>query len=673
MRFIKLIAELEESPNGISIEFDKNINILQIDGKNRFEKIKNLFTESLLNLNSGKTGGLEQVNDFTLHAVYGGRNYRIESNGNIIPSPDSDGKNKSETDSSDMIKNPLQVYFNKVYRNNFPSLTCIQDGESALEPFQISSELLGRILADIDLIKESDSFRDEEEHALEKSKNLSALIKQKELIEIKKMRKDKLQKEIAAINRVLSRLSKKLKAFNDFKSTLNTISEKIALKNRLASKINNSKKEVLESRDLKSRFNTLEKELKAEFPQFKEYGKNLPSLEDVEGIFNDLKDINEKIDREKNSAEQLRKRGWKGVGAIIIFSVTSSVFLGIKGETSFIPYIAGAALLLCGTLVLASFLKLRNHDIESLIDEKKTHQLKLSSALENDRFTFDSYQTEELYEFLLQYFDDFIRYTELQSEIKSLEETISSQTPLRETEKKLESRSQEMTRIEKEIIREMKSLDPDIIRVDSEEDIENAFFEINELIDSAENEIRQEDSIRKKIESEILDYDRKDNSGTSYDHQLAEIEKQINDLEDDIKAISFMKDLTNDAVLSWTEEKLTLIAQKTWETMQFISEKTGTNLPADYRDRIDHIITIGGSAAHLKDIPENYIKIAVIHALGEISAAIHLLPPLIIVLTSHDDDNNNYLKNLLELFSEWQVIIIASAPVPGISGNLIKI
>lgn len=675
MRFIKIDAELDEFPHGLSVEFDDNISILQIELKSRFDKIKNLFTDSILKLHSGSRETPGDMLDFTLYAAHSGINYIIDSNGRITPhTGDETGNSLPESDSfNNAAVNSLTVYLEKIYRENFSSLICFDSAESDNEPFQINPESLSRILANIDLMKENHTFTDEAEYSLGKTKALSALTKQKELIEIKKMRKEKLQKEITAINRVLNRLSKKLKSLNDFKDTLNSISEKLSLKNRLASKINNSKKEVLESRDLKNRLNTLEKELKAEFPQFKEYGEKISSLEEVEIIFNDLKNINEKIEREKTNSQNVKSRGWKAAGAIIIFSITSLIFLGTKGETGLFPFIAGAAVILTGSVVLSSFFKLKNHDIESLLKEKETHQLKLSSALDNDRFTFENYQTEELYEFLLQYFDDFIRYSELQSEIKGLEEKIGSQPPLKETEKKLDSRNQEMIRLEREIIREMESLDPEILNLNSEEDIDNAVIEINELIAAAEDEIRQEDSIRKKIESEIIDYDRKDNSGTSYDHQLAEIGKEIKNLEDEIKALSFINKVTSDASLTWSSEKLNLMADKAWETLRFISENTGTGLPADYKDRLSHIIKKGGNTRHLSGIPDNYIKIAIIHALGKISTAIKLFPPLIIVLTSQESDNNSILKNLLELFKERQVIIITSAPVQGISGNLIKI
>jgi len=673
LRFIKLETEIEEFPDGLSIEFNENINILHIETKSRFERIKNIISEFSLKLFSSEAGNSGGVLNFTLFASYSGKTYILDSNGRTTPAPEPEGENLIDSGSGEIKKTPLDLYLEKICRENFYLFSSLEAGEIEDNSFQILPEVYRNILVNIDMLKESDSLPDEEEASLEKTKALSALTKQKELIEIKKMRKDKLQKEISAINRVLGRLTKKLKTLNDFRSTLNNISEKITVKNQLASKINNSKKNVLESRDLRNRLNDLGKELKAEFPQFKNYGENLPSLENVESIFNDLKDINEKIDRHKLRTEQIRGRSWKAIGAINIFSITAIIFLAIKGANFPIPVIAAAALLFSGAAHFFSSLKLKRNDMESLLEEKKTYQLKLSAALESEHFKFDNYQTEELYEFLLQYFDDFIRYSELQGEIKNLESNISSLPPLKETEKKLDSRSQEMVRIEKEIIRKMQSLDPEIIKVEQEEEIENALFEINELIAAIEDEIKQEDSIRKKIENEIIDYDRKDNSGISYDHQLAEITKQIKNLEDDKKALSFIRELTPHASLVWATEKLALMAEKTWETVEHLSEKTGFDLPPEYKDRIIHLVTKGGSTRQLKGVPDNCIKIALIHALEKISEASWLMPPLIIVLTSDEGDNNSFIKNVLELFTERQVIIIASAPIHGISGNLISI
>lgn len=670
MRFIKLETDLEKEGEGAPIEFDEKTSILHIRDNDKFNLFKSLFRE-IFSLSSDYKAKNERTISFNLHVLYNNVKCRLDSRGGI-----TDDRNM-EDETSHVPENrhiTLSQYLEYFSNNIFPMLSYIETGNKTAP--EIDPESLNTAFINMEMLKLNIPVADPEKLLKEKEQELSELIKNKELIEIKKMRKEKLQKEISSVTRVLNRLNRNLKSLEDFRETLNSISEKIAIKDKLASKTNKWKKDVLNLRELKDRLNNLEKELKNEFPQFKNYTENLADLEEVEKSFNTLKDINSRIDSIKNSAGIIRKRASRIAGGITVFSITALLFLSVKGDTEPILFIGSASVITVLLTFIISYFKIKKYNPESLTDEKEIHQKKLTESLGSSSFSFESYKTEELYEFLLQYFDDFIKFSEIQSEISSLKEEMSSLPGLRETEKKLETQNSEISAIEKDISGKLESLDSSIIAVEDIENISGYISEINDLIESAENEIRQQDSIRKKIENEIADYDKKDNTGISFTVQLDEINEKIQNAENEKTAMSYLHNITRDSFRKWSLEKTQALSHTAGETLKKILPDYGLDDETRYLEALHHFISHGEKTSPVNEIPGALIQASIIDAFEKVTESSHLLPPLILEVRENSDEKSSFekiTKNVLELFPERQVIIITSATIPGISGKITDI
>ncbi len=670
MRFIKLETELENQGNGTAIDFNHNENLFRIKDPKKFEILKNLFSGIFSADTDPEYAAGEEIN-YNLHISYNNITYRLDSKGNIT----EESGTIDEDSRQDITPNiTLDQYVNIFNDKIFHTVSYIDINNSS-EP-ELSPEILSSAFINTEMLKLNIPVTDNEKHLSQKEQELSGLLKQKQLIEIKKMRKEKLQKEISSVNRVLTRLNKDLKVLEDFRDTLQNISEKIVLRDKLTSKINACKKDVLKLRDLKNNLNELEKGLKTEFPQFKNYAENLADLEEVEKNFNNLKEINSRIDRMLNSEKTIRKRTFRTIGGIAVFSITALLFLSIKGDTSPLPYIAASSVIISILAALISYMKLKKYNPESLTAEKEIHQKKMTESLGNSSFSFDNYKTEELYEFLLQYFDDFIKFSEIQSEIAELKKELSSLPELKETEKKLDSQISEVSAIEKDIALKLEGLDQSILTIEDIENIAHYTSEINDLITTVEDQIKHEDSIRKKIEHEIADYDKKDNTGTSYNLQLADIDEKIKNAEDEKAAISYLHDIIEVSSRKWNNDKLETLSELSWKIINDILPEYGLKPEDIHREAIHHFITRGESTSPLNDIPYSLIKISLINAFEKITESSLLLPPLLLVLKPDSDENSiceKIIKNVLELFPERQVIIITSATIPGISGKITDI
>jgi hypothetical protein len=670
LRFIKLETELENQGNGKTINFNNKENFFRIRDQKKFEILKTLISGIFSAKTDSEFNAGEDIN-YNLHISYNDTTYRLDSKGNITEenSP-ADGNSRQVINSHITLEQYIKIFKKEI----FSAISYIEiNGTSETE---FSPEILSSAFINMEMLKLNIPLTDKEKHLNQKEQELSGLLKQKQLIEIKKMRKEKLQKEISSVNRVLTRLNKDSTVLEDFRDTLKNIAEKIVLKEKLNSKINDCKKDVLKLRDLKNHLNELEKGLKTEFPQFKNYTENLADLEEVEKNFNNLKEINSRIDNIQYSEKTIRKRTFRTIGGITVFSITALLFLSIQGDTGPIPYIAVSSVIISLLIALISYMKLKKYNPESLTAEKEIYRKKMTESLGNSSFSFDNFKTEELYEFLLQYFDDFIKFSEIKSEIASIKEELASLPGLKETEKKLDSQSSEVSAIEKDISLKLEGLDQSIIAIEDIEYISDYISEINELIESAEGQIKQEDSIRKKIEHEIADYDKKDNTDTSYSIQLADIDEKIKNAEDEKAAILYLHDIMEVSSLKWNNERLEALSDLSWEMMKDILPEYSLKPENIYREAIRHFITHGEKTSPLNEIPYSLIKTSVIYAFENLTGSSLLLPPLLLVLKPDPDENitcEKIIKNVLELFPERQVIIITSATIPGISGKITDI
>ena len=676
MRFIKLETNIDELDNKRVIDFDEKINIFHINDLKNFKTIKDFFYKDIFNLSKTDNSSNNKLN-YNLHLAYYDNIYRLDNTGNITEEVSSKAVNQNKERE---IFPPLDQWIKNFQGDIFHQLSSIEFSDTdEHDSMGISSHTLSSTLVAIEMLKNNTPFPDTDKHLKEKEEELSHLLKQKQLIEIKKMRKDKLQKEISSINKILIKLNKQLKAMQDYKNTLIAISDKIKLKEKLASKINNYKKEVLELREIKARLNEVEKELKTEFPQFENNNENITDLEQIEKNFITLKEINSNIDKLKNSEKKIQVKAFKIIGGITVFSITAIIFLLIQNEMFPIPFIIASALLLSIIISLISFFKIKKYNTETLIEEQILQQKILSESIDSNRFSFENYKTEELYEFLLQYFDDFVKFNEVHSEIKILKDQLASKPELKDAEKKLNSRISEFDAIEKDISSKLLSLDQSILATSGIENIALSLSEINELIISIEEEITQEESIREKIEHDITDYDKKDNSGTSFEAQILETEEAIKNIDEEKNAIKYMHEITMESAKNWTNIKLEALSDLTWQTIEKIAPKDiSMTLINEQKKALHDLLTKGESknTGPLNEISPALIKAAIIYAIQENTENSSFLPPLIISLQNESAENNSYekkIKNVLELFTEKQVIIITSVPLPGINGKIIDI
>ena len=173
-----------------------------------------------------------------------------------------------------------------------PAINC-----SALKKFMINIESASGSSSGIHQLNSSITEREKKIHELKKNR---------ELLELKKRKKDKLLKELSITGRETGRLRRRRESYYSYMGTLTALLDLLQEESKLSSKIVNVKKDIIDIRENAEKCDALEGEIANRFPQFTAGMIEIfPDLDRLQGEFNAIRDINEEM--EKFDAGKKRK------------------------------------------------------------------------------------------------------------------------------------------------------------------------------------------------------------------------------------------------------------------------------------------------------------------------------------------------------------------------------
>jgi biotin operon repressor len=274
--------------------------------------------------------------------------------------------------------------------------------------------------------------------------------------------------------------------------------------------------------------------------------ERLPDLDRLQAEYNTIRDINEEMEKFNSTKKQKISLALKGITGSLLFAFFSMIFIFIKS----IPLntITGLLLgVLSLILVLLSaatgyylYILVKKNYPEELLNRKAGAESGLLEIFTNENFPEKNFGTGELYEYLFQYFEDFLSFRDLQNELSVIKKGSGSRISIEEREEKLQSLSDNKENIRQEIEDKLKSLDINIHPVPERENIKNLVSEIDEMIEEILLEEKHKETIAKKIESESKQYKSGEKSQETIDASISEIDTAIEKLKKDITDINFM-------------------------------------------------------------------------------------------------------------------------------------
>jgi uncharacterized protein YhaN len=221
----------------------------------------------------------------------------------------------------------------------------------------------------------------------------------------------------------------------------------------------------------------MKNEIDALFPQFSHIDiSDSTNLDRLQEVFNDIRVLNEQIDN------------------FYDFHKDIVLWAGILGS---------AILLITGHFLYVKLTSLPSK-LAHLEEEKKHYKEKIKLLMEKSNVEVEDYKLTEIYELLLQYFEDYINYTDRKKDIAQMKNSLKEEEYMRRIQMKLDSLKREEEQIKDEINNSIDTLN--IVG-----DIENETIRIEELIQNIDMEmgiikekIETKERILQKIDEEFV-------------------------------------------------------------------------------------------------------------------------------------------------------------------------
>jgi len=674
LRFLNLNLTSPETGE-LKIEFTRGLNIISIPDKETFSLFSRITSAGIYGAVGNDAAHLPEQISCTINAVSAISDvnviFRLKSGCFTISESDSSGEGITG-DAKPENERYINTYTpDDFFTSSFFSSEKIQkSGEPVFDKEKVQS-----LLVNSEINRPDFPFFHQRKNIMQQlEKELTSLDREKQLLELKKMKKEKLLKEIQISERSLHKLEKRKESIIKYKFSLNDILSKIEARNRISSKINNLKKDLIELHEIKEKITSVEKNLKEKFSHFADKGdEQIPDLEQIQESFNSFRDTNEQLDKFSLNKKFYSEWALRLIASMIIFSVIAFLFMIFTSSASFILGITSASSAgTAGITGLIYYYKIRRLYPGELLEKKREMETSLIDLLKKNNFSFDNCKTGELYEILFQYFEDFINYRDISYELTDLKKKISNSSTLTEKEKKLEQLDNEVEDINSSINEIIDNLELSIHPRPDFESIGKTIHEIDDLFEENETEINDKKSLIIKFNEEIEQYDKTENSTLSLDVKMDDLLNRINGCRENLEHAKFLNTVFNEAAEAWSTDRLQELSAKTLE--KFLKLTDSSFIKEDIADTINNIIITSENIKSEHKGLKKYLAFSIKAALSEMLLN-RDLPPLFIIdpFTIDNEFADNMKKLLPELFPERQVVIIIPGTEPDLKGNLITL
>lgn len=510
---------------------------------------------------------------------------------------------------------------------------------------------------------------------------LKELSKSLELYDMQNSRTDKLYREKHSLRKEIDELKKSMAYLTRQKETQENVLANLERIEELNKNLLNIKGEVDKQNQILSSILSMKAEIDTMFPQFSgEKISDFSGLDELQNIFNQIRNINEKIDNwhfEKDDRKIKRRNMSIGVN---LFAALSLLGLFIKNGFSLMNDLYAAisivtfALLFSAGVILINSLSHNPRNLSKLMDERRELEARLQGIIESNSTGIREYRLSEIYEYLIKYFEDYIDYSEKTSELNQLKDSIKDMNDLAGIEEKLELLKNEEERIRGEISRGIESLD---IKEESElsaERINSLITRIGSDMESVREKIKSKEDIVKTIDDEISRYTVDGFDRTSASAGIENLNRRIADISSDKKTIALIHDFLQSAVESREQKQLNRLSKSALLNFNFLTANqfvsiideavlkkiiVENSLPEDINQSVKHLVFLS-------------IKLALTEFL--IDAGITL--PLIIdePFLFMDSERTSRFKQLIDdISSKRQVVIFTHHTDKGEWGKYIEL
>lgn len=510
-------------------------------------------------------------------------------------------------------------------------------------------------------------------------RTLRDIIKKIQLIEINHTRLKKLTNEKESVSAEIENIRSEIEQLSRRKTALISVSDDLLRIERLNAELESIKSEVECEKEKIENMTRIKSEAENSFPQFRDISIDDPDyLNSLQMIYIKIRNVNEKLDRffiEKQSVKNISLISGAGINSALLAAGIASVFLS-EGDNVNLTLAMLGLIAASVTLFIIFIYRLKTgiSKYNQIVNEKQEIEEELKNLLLKGKFHLDGYRLDELYEFLLQYFEDYIAYMDIRNELDTCKAGLKDGAHLNQIRNKLE----ELNKEHKMLSGSIKEKLPD--SADSHDIRFNQIFveqELNRINGSSSElsiKLTSKESVLSQISIEIRSFREHTDELDTLNTMKNTIESELELLRGRKKLIS----LINDSITESAGCRINrLMKQLTSKTLDIFNNITDNRHVSEYDDIFINSMLNGTAKVESSGFRHMHLLLTAIKiSLSEFFLDRDRPPPLIIdePFQYIDEDRSSRLKKILEETSaKRQIIILTHHSGKEDWGNYIRI
>ncbi len=495
---------------------------------------------------------------------------------------------------------------------------------------------------------------------------LKDIDKKMQIIEIQKSKSEKLMKEKRQFEEDIADAERRIAEIDSQTSLIHSTLEKIARMSEKSERIRSLSEELQEAEHRQQAVRSKEEWIEGKFPQFRGFNEvKKQNLRKLQETYREIRDTHIALENH-HTARQTSKRRRHLVSTLLFALCLSAEYwlLGRKTATFFgidkiyfMTGIAGALLAFVGAMYATLFLPGHARVHRELLQKRAGIEGRLQDILHENGIELYDYRLESVYEFLLQYFEEYGEFTDGQLEVFMLKESLKHPEHLARLREEIEALSQESKSLTIEILNDLGSVKG---YTRSEID-ENA---LGACLDEMEEQRRSLISEREGLVKALAQAGEEIGVPVDQSEELASLQSERKrleskhaDLETHISSMDYLLGLFEEVISRREERQIARLVQSARDKFNYI---TGNQYITAIGEKSIRGFITEGRIADLSTAIAHLLELCASISLSEFLDEAGLSLPLIMddPFLFMDEKRVNRLKLLLENVARNRQVII---------------
>ena len=491
--------------------------------------------------------------------------------------------------------------------------------------------------------------------------------KKLELMKINASKREKQQKELEKHQDEIKSISSRIDAFTIKKNHIARILQAYARRKSLKEDIKQLQQQIESGIQQEKDIQVREKDLEKSYPQFRNFDATKKSnIKHMQDTYREIRGVNEKIEKELFNREHRVSKLGKIISAVNLGILALVVWLFFKGP---VLLTRDEKLIIIGGMIIVYLLSyiiyiihryrlFHSSILNQYEDEKELLEQKLEGILQANDIDLADIQLDEIYEFLLQYFEEYGEFNEKQLDLYKLKKIHSDQfknTDLKEKKEALEADLQSLTGT----IQEMSSMAGiEQGTLEDEKSLQALLDETSEKIDILSSEMRSRQKIADNIKANLSESPDMTDEQQSLEGQLKEYKTVMDAITNRKRHVEYLLELFDESIDTRLQVQMERLV---YTTATIFRDITGGSYSQPVS--MDTIITVLGQKEQDSSYNASFshlLQLAIKCALHDFLVDSGVSIPLILddPFVFLDNDNIETFRKILEKTAESRQIIL---------------